>query len=343
MIMNQTLDISWSTIAKIFLAGFILYVLFLVRDIVVWFFFALMISILVEPLIKVLRKLFIPKIVAVILVYLAIFGVIGLLIYLAAPIFIFELNQLAKAIPNYFERINPLLKTFGVDVAQNFEDFVSSLILGLKESSKSIITAITIFFGGIASTILIFIFAFYISIEDKGTERVIALLTPKKYEGFAVKLFETAQYKVAGWFGARLLACLFVGVASFVIFFIFNVKYAFILALISGVLTFVPFIGPLATAILVLLFVGMSNSWLLATYMIVALTVLQQIENSVVTPLLMKKFLNLPPILVLISLLVGGIIFGVLGMIFMVPVCGIIYEFTKEFLEKNSEQGVIEQ
>lgn len=161
------------------------------------------------------------------------------------------------------------------------------------------------------------------------------MLTPKRYESHIISMFETAQYKVSGWFGARLLACIFVGITSFAIFALLNVKYAFTLALISGILTFVPFIGPLVTAILAGLVVGVSNSWLMAFYIIVALAAVQQIENNIVTPLLMKKFLNLPPILVLIALLVGGIIFGILGMIFMVPVFGIIYEFSKDFLEER--------
>jgi len=333
--MEQTLDISWKTIVKIFLAGFIFYIIFLVRDIVVWFFFALMIALLVEPVIKFLRKLRIPKIVAVLLVYLAIFGIIGLLLFLTAPIFAAELGQLVKNIPGYFEQINPLLQGLGFDVASNFEELVATLIAGLQESSRSIVKAISVFFGGIASTLLIFVFAFYISLEDRGPERVLAMLTPKRYESHIISMFETAQYKVSGWFGARLLACIFVGITSFAIFALLNVKYAFTLALISGILTFVPFIGPLVTAILAGLVVGVSNSWLMAFYIIVALAAVQQIENNIVTPLLMKKFLNLPPILVLIALLVGGIIFGILGMIFMVPVFGIIYEFSKDFLEER--------
>ena len=334
---QQTLDISWQTIMKVFLAGFIFYVLFLARDIAIWFFFALIISILLEPVILFLQRLRIPKILAVVLVYSSIFAVLGLVIYMTAPIFVFEINQLSQNIPQYFEKANPLLQSVGVSVAQNFEDFTATLISGLKESSRSIINAIIVFFGGIASTVLIFAFSFYISLEDKGPERVLLLLTPKKYEMQVLNIFEKAQYQVAGWFGARVLACLFVGLASFIVFFLLDVKYAFILALVSGILTFVPFIGPLITAILAFLFVGVSGSWLTAVYVVLALYGIQAIENNAVTPLLMKRILNLPPVLVLIALLVGGTIFGILGMIFVVPVFGIIYEFSKEFLEKKRE------
>lgn len=338
--MEQVLNISWQTIIKIFIAGLVAYLLFLVRDIVVWFLFALIISLLFEPLISFLQKLYFPKVMAVIMVYLSIFGVLGAVIYFSAPIFIYELQQLSKNIPDYFNTLNPLLKNLGVAVGQNFEDFSASIISTLQASSESIFKAITAVFGGIASTILIFVFAFYISLETKGVETVLSYLAPKKYEGYVLSIFERAQYKVAGWFGARVLACVFVGIVSFIVFFLFGIKYALILAVISGALTFIPFIGPTFTALLVALSVGVSNSWILAAYIVVALAVIQQIENSFVTPLLMKKFLDLPPLLVLIALLVGSMLFGILGMVFLVPVFGIIYEFLKEFLRDKKQMEV---
>jgi predicted PurR-regulated permease PerM len=73
-------------------------------------------------------------------------------------------------------------------------------------------------------------------------------------------------------------------------------------------------------------------------YVAIAVIIIQEIENKLVTPLLMKKMAAVPPVLVLISLLVGGKLFGFLGVIFAVPVFGILYEFLKEFLEKRKEE-----
>src|SRR3989344_1379141 len=339
--MEQTLDISWKAIIKTLIIGFFLYILFLSRDIVIWFFFALVISVLVEPVINFLRNLKFPKVVAVILVYLSIFGLLGLIIYLTTPIFLFEIDQLSQNIPEYFEKLNPIFQNLGVDVAKNFKDFTATLVSSLQESSESIIKAISVFFGGIASAVIIFSFSFYISLEDRGPERVLSLLVPQRYENYIIALFEKAQYKVSGWFGARILACVFVGVVSFIVFFLIGIKYSFILALVSGILNFIPFIGPLITGILVILFVGVSNSWLMAAYVILALYLIQVTENNLITPLLMKKFLDLPPVLVLLSLLIGGTIFGLLGMIFIVPVFGIAYELLKEFLQKRKEESIV--
>ncbi len=336
--MEQTLDISWEVIGKVLLISFSLVMLYLVRDIVIWFFFALIISILFEPAISFLVRLRLPKFFAAALVYLSIFGALGLMIYITAPIFIFEINQLIQNIPNYFEKFDPILKELGFGVAKSFEDFTADFISVLKESSGSIFKAVAAFFGGIYSTFMILTLAFYISLEKKGTETVLKLLLPKRYESQVITLFESAQSKVAGWFLARIVACLLVGIISFVVLLLFQVKYAFILALIAGALNFIPYIGSLITSILAGLFVGVSHSWVMAGYVVIVLFVIHEIEIKFFTPMLMKKIINLPAVLVLLALLVGEHVFGFLGMIFAVPVFGIIYEFLKEFLEKRKEE-----
>jgi len=336
---EQILDISWGTIAKIFIAVFVFYFIYLTKEIALWFFFALAISILLAPAINFLKKFWVPKIIAIVFVYFSIFGVLGILIYLTAPIFISELKQLSQHLPDYFRQISPILQQMGIDTAQTFDNFTQLLMAGLSQSSKGIISAVAAFFGGLYSTVFILTAAFFLSLEDS-TEKFLTLISPKKYEESIVILFKRAQKKVSSWFGARILSCIFIGVASFIVFYIFGIKYAFILALISGVLNFVPYIGPcITTALLVVFIIVSSGSWLTVLYIIAAVTIIQEIENKLLTPLLMKKMVDVPPVLVLISLLVGAKIFGFLGTIFAVPVFGIIYEFIKEFLEKRREEG----
>ncbi len=339
---GQTLDISWEAIIKVFIAIFVFYIIYLAREIALWFFFGLAISILLEPAINFLRKLWIPKMIAIIMIYVSVLGLLGLMVYMTAPIFIVELKEFSNYLPNYFNKINPILQQLGIDFSQSFNEFTGSLVGGLEQSSRGIMNAIIAFFGGLSSAVVILTIAFFLSLEDKGPERFLALISPRKYQENIVLFFEKAQIKVAGWFGARIIACIFVGIGSFIVFYIFGVEYAFLLALISGVLNFVPYIGPLTTAILLLIFVMVSSgSWLITLYVLLAIWAVQAIENNLLTPFLMKKMIDIPPVLVLVSLFLGAEIFGFLGMIFAVPVFGIIYEFTKEFLEKRRE-GVIE-
>lgn len=333
--MENTLDISWKTILKVLITGFVLYLLFLSRNIIIWLFFAVIISLLVDPVVSFLRKFYIPKFLAVMLVYASILGVLGLIIYITAPIFIFETNQFMQNIPEYFVKVSPFLKDIGFDVARDFDEFTSSFLSNIKNNSASIFRAISLFFGGISSTVFIFTLAFFISLEEKGLEKFLLLWVPKRYESTVLTIAKRSQFKVAAWFGVRILACLFVGAASFIVLFLLGVKYAFILSLIAGALNFVPYVGPLITSIIVIASIGVSDSWMIAIYALIALFIIQELENNLLTPLLSKKFLDFPPVLVLISLLIGGTIFGFLGMIFLVPVSGIIYEVLKEFFEKK--------
>lgn len=333
---EQILDISWKTIIKISIAGFILYAFYLAKDIVLWFFFALIISVLLEPAVIFLRWLRVPKILAITMVYLAVFGFFGVLIYVTAPIFIFELRQFSQLIPEYIERVSPLLREIGVNISNDFNSATEILIKSLEQGSKSVLNAAAVLLGGLFSAFFILVLSFFLSIEGKGLQKFLVFMAPQKYEERISIIFERVQRKVSGWFGARILACLFVGVASFIIFYIFGIKYALLLALIAGVLNFIPYIGPWVTAMLLIVFVGVaSSSWISVVYVLVAFIVIQTIENSILTPILMKKMIDLPPVLVLIGLLVGAQLLGFLGALFAVPVFGIIYEFTKEFLERR--------
>lgn len=341
---EQTLDISWKTIFKVFTAIFLFYLIYLAREIALWFFFGLAISILLEPAINALRKIWIPKMVAIVLVYVSILGLLGILIYITAPVFIIEIKQFSNFLPDYFNKINPVLQQLGIDFSQSFSEFTKSLVGGLEQSSKGIMNAVMAFFGGLASTVVIITIAFFLSLEDRGPERFLAFISPQKYQEHIVVFFEKAQTKVAGWFGARIIACTFVGIGSFIVFYIFGIEYAFLLALIAGVLNFIPYIGPLVTAILLLVFVMVSSgSWLITLYVLLAIWAVQVIENNLLTPFLMKKMIDLPPVLVLISLLLGAQIFGFLGTIFIVPIAGIVYEFVREILEKRREGVLIEE
>ncbi|MCX6719740.1 MAG: AI-2E family transporter, partial [Candidatus Staskawiczbacteria bacterium] len=297
MSQQQTLDISWEAIIKVFVAIFVFYIIYLARSIALWFLFAVAISILLDPAINALRRIKLPRIVAILIVYFAIFGILGLLIYITAPIFISEMRQFIQYLPGYFEQINPVLKQFGIDTVQNFNDFTGTVTSNLQQSSQSILKAIMVFFGGLAATASILTMAFFLSLEERGVEKALLLLAPQRYEEKIGMIFERVQKRVAGWFGARLLACLFVGIGSYIIFFLFGVKYALILALLSGFLNFIPYIGPWIMSVLLIVLIAISTGeWMTVLYVLISVTLVQEIENKLLTPLLMKKMTDIPPV-----------------------------------------------
>ncbi len=337
---EKLLDISWRTIAKISIGIACFYILYSVRDILIWFIFALTISVLFNPAVSFLQKRKIPRGLGVILIYVGVFGMLSVLIYLIVPIFVSEIQAFLESFPEYFEKISPPLKGLGFQAFENIGSFLKALGNSLEGMADNIFSVLFSIFGGVFSALFVIVTAIFLSLEERGIERTLMLLFPKKYESQVLNVWARCQKKVAGWFGARLLACLFVGLASYVTFLLFNVKYPFTLALFAGVFNFIPYVGPLLTGIVIFLIVFPTEMFK-AIFVLIAFTLIQQIEGSILSPILMKKFVGLPPALVLISLVVGANLWGLLGAILAIPLFGILFEFFKEFLEKRRNGNAV--
>ncbi|PIP24902.1 MAG: hypothetical protein COX34_01685, partial [Candidatus Nealsonbacteria bacterium CG23_combo_of_CG06-09_8_20_14_all_36_12] len=175
---NRVLDISWGTILKIGIGILGFYILYLIRDILVWFIFALIISILFNPAIDFLQRKRIPRVISVIFVYLFVFGLLSFLIYLISPLFISEIQHFSQVFPQYFEKISPPLKGLGVRAFENLESFMNILGGTLEKMTANIFNTLFSIFGGIFSTIFVLTIAIFLSLEEKSVERALSLLFP---------------------------------------------------------------------------------------------------------------------------------------------------------------------
>lgn len=337
---EKLLDISWETIFKISVAVVCFYIVYSIRDILIWFIFALVISVLFNPAIDFLQRKRIPRILGVVFVYIGTFGLFSILIYLIIPFFIHEIQQFLQALPQYFEKISPPLRGLGFEAFENTEAFIKTLEKTLETMAGSILNVLFTFFGGVFSTLFVITTAIFLSVEEKVIERALMVLFPKRYEAYALNLWGRCQKKVSGWLGARILACLFVGVASYVTFLLFQVKYPFTLGLFAAIFNFIPYIGPFLTGILLFLVIFPLNV-LKAVFVLIAFVLIQLIEGNLLSPILMKKIVGLPPALVLIALVIGGKLWGLLGAILVIPLAGILFEFFREFLQKRKEKEAV--
>jgi len=118
------------------------------------------------------------------------------------------------------------------------------------------------------------------------------------------------------------------------------VRYPFTLGLFAAVFNFIPYIGPLFTGILLFLIIFPLDV-LKTIFVLIAFVLIQLIEGNILSPILMKKIVGLPPALVLVALVVGGKLWGILGAILIIPLAGILFEFFREFLQKRKEKEVV--
>ncbi len=328
------ISISWQSIFKVLFSLFICYILYLTKEVFLLIFFSLIISILFEPLISFFQKKKIPRFLAITLTYIAFFVLLGLFIYWMLPIFVSESREFTKSFPQYFEKISTPLKNLGINSFENIEVFSSSIQNWLTNFSSNIFDIIVSFFGNIISIMAVFFLSFFFSIEKDELKKMIGLLIPKEKRGNFFDLWQRCQSRTIAWFGTRFLGGLFVGIATYFVLVFLNIKHDFAIAVLAGITNFVPFLGGIVTGI-VLALVSLLDSWTKALVAVLIFTLIQQIEANVIMPISSKKFMGLPATLTLITLLIGGQLFGVLGAVLAVPFVGILYEFLKDLKNKK--------
>lgn len=329
------LDVSWETIVRIIFSLAVLYLFFLIRDIVIWFVFALIISVLFNPAINFLRKLNVPRTLATIFVYLSLFSVLAIGLYVLIPFLFTELQTFTDKLPEYFDQVAPHLSALKIDALENFENFSDTLGSAFTGASSSIFSAIGIFFGGMFSTVSIITIAFFLSLEEEGIANVIELASPKRYKNYIKGLWKKTQKKISSWFGVRIICCIFIGLSAGITTFVLNIPYAVFFGLLAGFSNIIITIGPFLSGLVIALFIVAVADVSKALIFIIAFFIAQEIENYVLMPILTRKYLHLSPSLVLISLLIGAKLWGILGAILAIPLVGMIYEFIKGFLERK--------
>ncbi len=337
---ENVLDLSWETIFKIALSIIFFYLLFQVKDILVWFIFALIISILFNPMIEFLIKFKIPRSLATAIVYLSFFGISSVVIYSVLSVLITELDQFSRILPFYFRELSPVLRDLGIHAFEDIENFVVAIRGSLREMTTALFSFSFAIFGGLFTTFFVLTMSFFLSIEGKVVDRAILLIFPKKYEDYAVKLWERSQKKVSSWFFTRIISCLFVGAATYISCVILRIDYPLSLGLIAGIFNFIPYIGSLIAGILIFMIAAM-DGLTKALFISSIFLIIQLIESIVLIPVLSQKFIGLSPVLVILALAIGGALWGFLGALLAIPLVGIIFEFLKEYLDRRKQESLV--
>ncbi len=335
---KQFLDISWEGIARILFVLIIAYFLYHVAEVLIWIVFALIISILFNPIVDYLQKIRIPRGVSAAFAYLGVFGIICFLIYAVIPGLYEEIRSFSALLPDYIERAAPFLQYIGIEGFETMDQVVETLKESSDEVARNIFNALSVVFGGISAAAFIISLAFFLSLEGNSVERAIRILIPKEQTNYALFVWKKCRDQVSRWFLVRILACLFVGVSSFVVFYLFNVNYALLFAIIGGLFNIVPFIGPVIAALIFFAIISL-ESVVQAVFVLVAFGVIQGIE-SIISPLLSERVMGISPALVFVAIVIGGSLWGALGAILAIPLLGIIFEFFKAYLQRKREREV---
>ncbi len=345
---HQVIDIHASTIFKVIfiILGFVF--LYLLKDVLIILFLAIIIASAVGPFADWLEHKKIPRLLGVLVLYLIVFGLVVFFLSLVIPFVSSEINQLTKALPGFVSNLSGALEKAQQTTSSRYFDFFSeiqnlldSFSQYLQVSSQSGLNFIIGIFGGVLSFLAVIIISFYLSVMREGITGFIGSILPERYEEYAISLWKRSEKKVGRWLQGQFLLALSVGLIVFVGASLFNLKYALLLGIIAMILEVVPMVGPVISAIpgVVLAF---SQSPTLGMWVLVFYVVVQQVEGHVLTPLILGRTIGLNPIVVIISLLIGGKLAGVLGILLAVPVAVVIVEILEDLAKhKESRRAVV--
>jgi len=337
------IDITSGTIIRFILIILLFVLIYILKDVVIIFLFALVIASGISPFANWLDDRHFPRVIGVLALYLTILGLAVFILSLVVPYVSSDINRLISSLPTVFERVSTSL-----DAAQNsspqYLDFlgeVQNILFGLssylQQASQSIVGLIVSIFGGVFSFIAILIISFYLSVTRKGIETFLGSVVPEKYEGYVISLWKRTEIKVGKWLQGQMLLSLIVGLAVYIGLSLLHVKFALILSLLMMILELVPMVGPVIAAIpaVTLAFIQspVLGLWVLVLYIIV-----QQLENHILTPIILGKTLNLNPVVILVALLVGQKIAGIPGMILAVPISTIIVEMLDDVARQKESR-----
>lgn len=305
----QKIEISSKTI--IFTVGFILSlgVIWLIKDLIFSLFIAFIIAGALRQPVDFLEKKKIPRSISSFIIYFIFVFTIFYLFALIIPPLAGEIIVLFKNLPNIIIKVFPTLSS-------NFNlSFLSNNIPSLANETINLIK--TAFSNIIFVTSTLF-FGFYFLLEKNLAQRLLGNFFDDIELNKINLISERAQKRMSGWFWGEIILMIVVGLLTYIGLSLMGMKYALALAVLSGLLEVVPNLGPI-TATIPAFFIGLSQSYVSGLSMIALYFTVQQLENNLIVPFVMKKTVGIHPIITLIALIIGGKLAGIMGVILAIP------------------------
>jgi len=311
------------TTALFIIAG--AYMFWLLRDLALLVLAAIVIASAIEPWIAFFIRRRIPRFFSALLIYALVFGSFFSVLYLFFPPIIADAVSFISALPRYLATFNtPASFSPAIQTLMSFESAFSA-------NSNSVLQLFVTFFGSIFALVMIVVLSFYFALQDTGVDDFLRLVMPVEYEDYSVDLWRRAQKKIGLWMQGQILLSVLVGILVYLGLLIIGIPYALILAVFTAVAEIIPIFGALLAGVIAVS-VGYADGGIALALIVAGLyVVVNQFEANLVYPLIVKKVVGVPPLLVIVALIAGYTLAGFLGALLSVPVAAVLMEFINDF------------
>ncbi|MBR4830642.1 MAG: AI-2E family transporter [Bacilli bacterium] len=297
-------------------------------------FFGVLIAYILNPLITRMSKGKLNRFISTSIVYLVIIGIIYLIGAYLIPSLGKEIAELFKYVPNVFntvtESITSLFKKLNFS-----ESFSSTLIKSIKTFGTNYVNTVTTtipdhaisfttkLVSRIGTILISLIISFYLLIDFDRAADYIYIFVPKKYKEGTHKLLTTISEQVFSFVKGTGLIAILVFIVSCIAFMVSGLKGAVFFALWNAVTNIIPYIGPWIGGIPIVVF-AFATDFRLGIIVLIIVIVIQVLESYILHPIVMSKTMKLHPVTIIISLLIFGHFFGIIGMLLATPIVAIL-------------------
>lgn len=289
------------------------------------------------------------RVISLILSIVLIFGIIGLIMFLVIPEFIEAIINISKNIPKSYDWINDIINRINEaypDIKGYLADVnVKKIIDSSVNQAGNIVSTVAMFLGTMISRIIIFFAGFIISIYillDKEnlarqTKKVLNAFFPDYVTTNTIRIIKLANTTFTNFLTGQCLDASLIGFLLFIILSVIKLPYALILGVLFAITALIPYVGAFITLLVGIVLIGVTNPIGVLWYVIIFFA-LQQFDDNFTYPRIVGGSVGLPALWSLIAVLVGGSIFGFIGMIISIPIASILYSLLREYVNDRIEK-----
>ncbi|SHE29224.1 Predicted PurR-regulated permease PerM [Tissierella praeacuta DSM 18095] len=298
--------------------------------------FSAILAYLFNPVINFLESKKVNRLKGVLLLYLGIVALFLILAFLVIPKSTTEIKRLVVYMPMYLEKASSVIdelynkyySTLGdlPPMFQGVQQVVMENIVGIEHmvvnGLKNFIGGIMNTFSKLVSLILTPILTFYFLVDKDYFKNTLMGFIPTKYKEDCKKLCFEIDDSLSKFVRGKIIMAAYVGIATSIVLLIMGIDFAIVIGFITGIADIIPYIGPFL-GFLPAVFFAYLISPLKAIWIALFFVFIQWAENNILAPKVIGETTGIHPLIILISIIVGGGIFGVLGMILAVPVVAV--------------------
>jgi predicted PurR-regulated permease PerM len=333
-----SITITAGTVIKTVAILILVYALYYLRDVLLLILTAVVIASAIEPITSWFVDRKIPRILGVIIIYASVTATMVGLFYLVLPMLITDASNLIDTLPAYVEKVelyNPMKTEFlgGISVP-SIKEVLGGLSNAASSATLNFVATLSGIFGGLVSFALIVVLSFYLSVQKDGVTNFLKIIVPDTHEVYVLDLWKRSQTKIGLWMQGQMVLSLLVSVLLFLVLALLGVRNALLLAILAGIFELIPVFGMILATIPALAISLADGGVSLMLIVLGAYILIQQFENHLFYPLVVKKIVGIPALFVIIALIIGAKLAGFLGILLAVPAAAVIMEILSD-IEKN--------